>query len=260
MLKIFILVLAFLPMVLSYSASGQTLNDAGTHFVVEIDAYEAKGTDVIESAIRVLEARLKGLGAKGEVSRSSDRHDRIEVKVYGHHDSEKLHGLFRNRQLEIRAVVSPPNPNPYKSFSTFVEAQNDVVGGQEVHSYAERNGEFQCFVILEGRSIINGKDVRKAEAFSRTGRESDYQVSFSLSKKGSANLSEWTGKNINKYLAVLLDEKIVNIAYIKSQISDEGEISGRFSKLEAYEIASNLQSGALPETLRIITERKFEKK
>lgn len=161
----------------------------------------------------------------------------------------KLEPSFR-RRIQTRTNRTRP----------LLKVQKDVEGGQEVRSYEERGGEIQLFVILEGESIINGKDVLKAEPFTRTGRESDYQVSFSIKKEASANLSEWTGKNINKYLAVVLDEKIVNIAYIKSQLSNEGEISGRFSKLEAHEIASNLQSGALPETLRIVTERRFEKK
>ena len=57
----------------------------------------------------------------------------------------------------------------------------------------------------------------------------------------------------------MLDDKVVSISYIKSQISDEGEISGRFTKTEAEAIASSLQSGFFPGTLKIISERSLKR-
>ena len=156
----------------------------GTLFIVEVEADKVTGVRATEEAIKVLEARLKGIGAKGKVSKSIDKADRIEVKVFGTQDIEKLRGLFINHQLEIRAVVSPPNPNPYKSFRNFAEAINDIGEGQEVRPYTGRDGEDEHFVILEREAIVNGKDIRKAEAFSRTGFDDDNQIAFSLAPRG----------------------------------------------------------------------------
>ena len=261
-LKLFILHLFILVAVSDLranSSSVQIQTREGTLFVIEIESDQAKRANVVEKAIKIIEARLKGIGAKGEVARSTNKDNRIEVKVYGTQEIEKLRGLFRNQQLELKAVVSLPNPNPYKSFSTFAEAVNNTTGYQEVRSYKSRDDEDEHFVILEREAIVNGEDIKKAEAFSRTYFDRDYGVAFSLASKGALALSEWTGKHINNYIAVILNDRVISVTYIKSQITGEGEINGRFTKAEAEAIASSLQSGSLPGAWQIISEMKIRR-
>jgi preprotein translocase subunit SecD len=50
-------------------------------------------------------------------------------------------------------------------------------------------------------------------------------------------------------MGVVLNDEVKSIAYIKSQISDQGEISGRFTKQSADDLALTLRSGALPRQL-----------
>ena len=45
---------------------------------------------------------------------------------------------------------------------------------------------------------------------------------------GAEKFGAWTGANINEYMGVVLNDEVKSIAYIKSQIYDQGEISGRF--------------------------------
>jgi preprotein translocase subunit SecD len=47
---------------------------------------------------------------------------------------------------------------------------------------------------------------------------------------------------------------VKSIAYIKSQITDQGEISGRFTKQAAEDLALVLRTGALPAPLRFVSE------
>jgi preprotein translocase subunit SecD len=121
-----------------------------------------------------------------------------------------------------------------------------------------REGSESQFVIVEKEAIVTGEHVRSAYAVSRTGSDFDYQISFTLNPEGASKFGDWTGKNINNYLAVVLDDKVQSVAYIKSQISDMGEISGRFTKASAEEIALSLNSGYLPADLKIIEERAFK--
>ena len=58
--------------------------------------------------------------------------------------------------------------------------------------------------------------------------------------------------NINQYLGVVLNDEVKSIAFIRSRISDQGEISGRFTKQSAEDLALILRSGALPAPLKII--------
>ena len=59
---------------------------------------------------------------------------------------------------------------------------------------------------------------------------SDYQISFALKPAGAEKFGAWTGANINQYMGVVLNDEVKSIAFIKSQIFDQGQIGGRFTK------------------------------
>ena len=56
-------------------------------------------------------------------------------------------------------------------------------------------------------------------------------------------------------MAVVLNNEVKSAAYIKSQIFDSGEISGRFTKQTADDLALTLKSGALPAEIEYQEER-----
>jgi preprotein translocase subunit SecD len=82
----------------------------------------------------------------------------------------------------------------------------------------------------------------------------NYQIVFSLNKTGADKFGNWTGAHINEYLAVVLDDEVRSIAFIKSQISDQGEITGRFTKQSAEDLALVLKAGALPASVKLVEE------
>jgi preprotein translocase subunit SecD len=56
-------------------------------------------------------------------------------------------------------------------------------------------------------------------------------------------------------MAVVLNDEVKSIAFIRSQIFDQGEISGRFTKSTAEDLALTLKSGALPAAIEYLEER-----
>jgi len=54
---------------------------------------------------------------------------------------------------------------------------------------------------------------------------------------------------------VVLNGEVKSIAFIKSQIFDSGQITGRFSKQSAEDLALTLRSGALPAPIEYLEER-----
>ncbi len=56
-------------------------------------------------------------------------------------------------------------------------------------------------------------------------------------------------------VAVVLNDEVRSIAYIRSQISDQGVINGRFTKQSAEDLALVLKSGGLPTPVKIVDER-----
>ncbi len=235
------------------------LNSGGTQYVVEVIADEGDRTANVERAVMVMQSRLNAVGIDGEVQRSDSGQNRIQVRVYGKQDSDLVNKfLFKTNKLELKKVVSPPSPSPFRTFAKKEEAEREAGAGLQTLPYSERKDEpAPQFVILEKEPIVTGEDIRDAQAVSRTGSVSDYQISFTLTPDGAAKFGEWTGRNINNYLGVVLDGKVESIAYIRSRISDMGEISGRFTKAEAENIALSLKSGYMPWQLKIVEEKAF---
>ena len=71
-------------------------------------------------------------------------------------------------------------------------------------------------------------------------------ISFKLSSFGAKLFGDFTGKNVGKRLAVVLDGKVFSAPVIRERIGGgSGQISGGFSVIEAGNIAIALRSGAL---------------
>jgi len=110
------------------------------------------------------------------------------------------------------------------------------------------------WVVVEWPPVVDGRDLRNAEATQGRAGGQDYQIAFSLKPAGAEKFGAWTGANINQYLGVVLNDEVKSIAYIKSRIFDVGEISGRFTKQSAEDLALVLKSGALPAPVKIVSQ------
>jgi len=81
-------------------------------------------------------------------------------------------------------------------------------------------------------------------------------VEFRFNRKGARELSRFTGKNVGRFTAIILDGKIKSYPVIKSKIPDgSGIIEGNFTDVEAKDLAIVLRAGALPAPLIIREER-----
>jgi preprotein translocase subunit SecD len=61
----------------------------------------------------------------------------------------------------------------------------------------------------------------------------------------SAIPSGWTGSHVNQYMTTILNDEVTSVAYVMSPVSEQGTISGYFSKESAEELAHVLSSGSL---------------
>lgn len=234
------------------------IDKGGKIFIVEIETAETNRAEIVELAIKVTQNKLNAVGLDGEVTKNPGQDNRISVKIYGTNDWEKLKKfLFTTYQLELKKAISPPNPSPIQTFKTKEEAEVKVLEGQEILPYSEGDDDYRQFIIVEKNIIINGEDIRNAQAISLTDDADNYQISFTLKPEGAKKFGDWTAKNIGNYIAVVLNKEVQSAAYIKSQIFDQGQIDGRFTKQSAEDIALSLGSGYLPATMKIVEEKPF---
>jgi preprotein translocase subunit SecD len=228
----------------------------------------------VDQALKIIESRINAFGVKEPTlaKHGAETSGQILLQMPGVDDPERVKGLIgAESNLSLMKIVSPASPSPIETYPTR-EAALATIGGKEtatrkVFPYAERDEPTAAsntaadekkppqFVVVEYPAIVDGSELREANAVSRTGSDSDYQIGFSLKPGGAQKFGDWTGKNIGNYMAVVLNDEVKSAAYIKSQIFDSGEISGRFTKRSADDLALTLKSGALPAKIEYQEER-----
>ena len=81
-------------------------------------------------------------------------------------------------------------------------------------------------------------------------------VSFQFNRRGGREFAKFTGENVGRYTAILLDGKIRSYPILRTKIPDgQGVIEGNFTDMEARDLAIVLRAGALPADMFIIEER-----
>jgi preprotein translocase subunit SecD len=89
-------------------------------------------------------------------------------------------------------------------------------------------------------------------------QSNNYEVMFSLKPEGAVRLQYWTRSHIDNYMAIILNKEVRSIAYIKSEISDSGVITGRYTKEQAEDVAHVLITGNLPAPLELVREGTYK--
>jgi len=103
-------------------------------------------------------------------------------------------------------------------------------------------------------TIMTGKDLKSAAV--STNEMGKYQIAFELSAEGAKIFGDHTAANVGKYLAIVLDKKIISVPVINSAIREgSGVIEGKFTRDEANKLAIQLRYGALPIPFKIVESR-----
>lgn len=81
-------------------------------------------------------------------------------------------------------------------------------------------------------------------------------INFSLNAEGARIFGDFTGANVGKRLAIVLDNKVYSAPVINERIGGgSGQISGGFSVQEAHDVAIALRSGALLAPVKMLEKR-----
>ncbi len=230
-------------------------------------------TQAVEQALKIIESRINAFGVKEPTLQrhGSDASGEILLQMPGVDDPERVKKLLNaDSNLQLMKVVGAANPAPIEKYPSQQAALSSLGGSvppnRKILEYVERdavpppgsapNAEPpKQYVVVEYPAVVDGSELRDANAVSRTGSNNDYQISFSLKPAGAAKFGDWTSKNINNYMGVVLNDQVKSIAYIRSRIDDQGEISGKFKKSDAEDLALTLRSGALPAKIEYQEER-----
>jgi SecD/SecF fusion protein len=118
-------------------------------------------------------------------------------------------------------------------------------------------GKFQRIYLVSRKASLTGKYV--STAIVRFGQDPAYPsapgVSLDFNRLGRSLFAKVTGENVDRRLAIVLDDNVHSAPNIREKIKGGAAITGSFTSDQAKDLAIVLEAGALPAPLQIAEER-----
>ena len=190
------------------------------------------------SAIEKIQRRVNEFGA-AEPTIQKQGTDRILVQLPGVTDITRAisligdTGLLYFRELELDAGGSP-----------VVDSQGNYTFKETAATALGSDGEERE---LTGQYLMSA-----APDFDQYGAPI---VVFEWNNEGALLFQQITSRNLQKPLAILIDQQIISAPVVEAVITNRGQIQGNFTIDEARDLVNKLNSGALDVPLEIIDER-----
>ncbi|MBI2642595.1 MAG: protein translocase subunit SecD [Candidatus Wildermuthbacteria bacterium] len=204
----------------------------GVHLVYEADTSQIPTGDVdsaVEGLRDVIERRVNFFGVKEPLVQTEGRGERRRLIV------------------ELAGVIDPKQAVELIGLTPYLEFGEAKANYQEIIGKGEEN-PFQA-------TPLTGRYLKKAEiAFDNVTNEPIVTIQFN--DEGAKLFEEITARNIGKPLAIFLDGQLLSAPVVQDKISGgSAQITGRFTRQEAQEIARNLNAGALPLPITLISQQ-----
>jgi preprotein translocase subunit SecD len=211
----------------------------------------------VAQAIETIRNRIDQLGVSEPVIEEHGLGQyQILVQLPGVDDPARVKEIMQSTaMLEIRQAIS----GPFSSEQEALQQNNGILppdtvlmrGKSQAAGSSDRSAD-QWF-LLSRSSAVTGRDLR--DATPTRDENNRPAVRFVLSSEGGKRFGAFTGAHVNDRLAVVLDNKVQEVAVIQEQIKDEGRITGQFTEQQSKDLAMILRSGALPAGIRYLEER-----
>jgi preprotein translocase subunit SecD len=211
----------------------------------------------VQQAIETIRNRIDQLGVSEPVIEEHGLGQyQILVQLPGVDDPGRVKEIMQSTaMLEIRQSLGGPYPSEQAALQDhggILPPDSMLLPGKSLGS-AETGDAGPVWYLVSRAAAVTGRDLRDASpSRNENGLPS---VNFNLTNEGGRRFAAFTGEHVGDSLAVVLDGKVQEVATIKEQIHDRGNIEGRFSEQEAKDLAMILRSGALPAGIKYLEER-----
>lgn len=117
-------------------------------------------------------------------------------------------------------------------------------------------GRAKSLFLTATDEFVSGSNLTSAEPQPNPQMPTQMSVNFTFNRKGGRELARFTGDNVGRFTAIILDGKIKSYPVIRSKIPDgRGVIEGTFTGEEARDLSIVLRAGALPAPMVTREER-----
>jgi preprotein translocase subunit SecD len=213
-------------------------------------------TRTLDTSIETIRDRVDKLGVSEPVIQKYGLGDnQILVELPGVSDPGRVESIIQSTaKLSIHAVVGG-----YNSEQDALAANNGLIAPDAIllHGSPQAGAPDQVW-LLKRVSEVEGTDFRDAQpGQDQNGRPN---IRFNLTTEAGERFYKYTEAHSATStspgsMAIVLDNKVREVASINSAIRDSGEIEGGFSEQQAKDLSLMLRTGALPASISFLETR-----
>jgi preprotein translocase subunit SecD len=211
----------------------------------------------LETSIETIRERVDKLGVtEPTIQKFGLGENQILVELPGVSDISRVEEIIQSTaKLEIHAVVG----GPYSSDQDALTANSGVIppDAMLVKGSVSAGAPEQVW-LLKRVSEVEGTDFRDAQP--STDQNGRPNITFTLTTEAGDRFYKYTSEHSSTSaspgsMAIVLDNKVREVASINSAIRDRGEIEGSFTKQQAADLGLMLRTGALPASISFLETR-----
>jgi preprotein translocase subunit SecD len=209
----------------------------------------------VQQAIEAIRDRVDSLGvSEPTIQEYGLGENQILVELPGIDDLDRVKSIIQSTaRLEIHAVVGGPYPDEAAALASV----GGALPADEVLKHGSgalaTGSDADSVYVLQRISVVAGSDFRSADP--GTDQNGLRNVHFTLTNEAGDRFYEYTSANVGRSMAVVMGDRVREVASIKNAIRDSGQIDGSFTADEVLILSKMLRTGALPASLNYLEDR-----
>ncbi len=233
----------------------------GSHLIYEADISNIDSneiSDAVASLREVLERRINVFGVAEPLVQTerigvgADASHRLVIELPGVTDiDEALKMISQTPLLEFK-IEDPAKRDEFLNF--FEELNVKIEAGQweEAEALADERGFTEAEMYLA--TNLTGRYLKRADLSFSNQALSGPSVTLEFDSQGAQIFADLTKQHIGETIGIFLDGEIISAPVVRDEIRDgKAEITGQFTVDEARELVRNLNLGALPVPIELVS-------
>jgi preprotein translocase subunit SecD len=231
--------------------------DGTAAMTMKIAAVRDLETRTLDTSIETIRERIDKLGVTEPVIQKYGLgENQILVELPGIDNSAEVEEVIQSTaKLSIHAVTG----GPYDTDQAALAANSGVIPADSMLVRGSGSaGAPEMIWLLKRVSEVEGTDFRDAQpSQDQNGRPN---IRFNLTTEAGDRFYKYTEAHSSTSaapgsMAIVLDNKVREVAGIQSAIRDSGEITGGFTQQQANDLSLMLRTGALPASISFLETR-----
>lgn len=210
--------------------------------------------DTVLQTVSTVQRKIDSLGlAESTVQqRGNEQEAEIMVQMPGVDDPARIKEILKTRSMLEWAELQEQT-----SYNSREDALAKSGGALPFNTRlvrgSSRGGGPEVWWLVKKTPVVTGRDLRDAQP--QQSDRAGWDTSFVLTQDAARRFEAFTGANIGKRAAIILDDMVLSAPEIQGKIGDSGRIMGAANQQEAADLALNLRAGAMPAGVIYLEER-----